>query len=421
MGTARDGGFERTIHPVRRIMLGAVLLAVLLPASAAAAPVVVLDGSQVARRDDPFVPRADFAPVRSRRASGARASTAVAAPRSGAAARPRRTPLSELGRLARAHAISPARYAAARGAYLAALGTASRLRGTRRAELGGTIAAVRLIAARGALTASRVGPLLLTLQRNRQWWVSGPLLAPGERVEFAGSRLVWEHYPGRGIQLQMLASFGKANALWQGGYGAAERSLLDELVPLAARRAGGLAWEEYFTFDGGAPPWASSITQGTAVQALARGSRRLGSVRYLRAAHAGLRLFDAAPPAGVRVRTRVGSHYLIYSFAPRVRVLNAFIQALVGLFDVARIDPGSRAGALFAAGDREVPHYDTGRWSLYQPGVISSLSYHLLLRDFLQNLCLRTGTSVYCRTAERFTRYLAHPQASARRAPVHRP
>jgi len=408
---------------VRRILLGAVLLAALLPASAAAAPVVVLHGSQAVRGEDPFLPRADFAPVRSRRELRlrARASAAAAAPRRRAAARPRRTPLSELGRLARAHAISPARYAATRSAYLAALETASRLRGTRRAELGGAIAAVRLIAARGALTASRVGPLLLTLRRNRQWWVAGPLLAPGERVEFADSGLVWEHYPGQGIQLQMLASFGRANALWQGGY---ERSLLDELVPLAARRAGGLAWEEYFTFDGGAPPWASSITQGTAVQALARGSRRLGSTRYGRAARAGLALFDAAPPAGVRVRTRAGSHYLIYSFAPRVRVLNAFIQALVGLFDVAAIDPGSRAGALFSAGDREarleVPRYDTGSWSLYQPGVISSLSYHLLLRDFLHNLCVRTGTPVYCRTAERFTRYLAHPKASARRAPVRR-
>ncbi len=413
----RDGAFERTIRPVRRIVLGAVLLAALLPASAAAAPVIVLDGSHAERRDDRFAPRADFVPVGSRRPSGARAVAAAAA-----AARPRRTPLSELARLARARAISSARYTAARSAYLAALDTASRLRGTRRAELGGVIAAVRLIAARGELTASRVAPLLLMLQRNRQWWVSGPLLAPGERVEFAGSRLVWEHYPGQGIQLQMLASFGKANALWQGGYDGGERSLLDELVPLAARRAGGLAWEEYFTFDGGAPPWASSITQGTAVQALARGSRRLGSARYGRAARAGLTLFDAAPPTGVRVRTRVGSHYLIYSFAPRVRVLNAFLQALIGLFDVARIDPGSRAGALFAAGDREarreVPHSDTGKWSLYQPGVISSLSYHLLLRDFLRNLCERTGTSVYCRTAERFTRYLAHPQASSEPAPM---
>lgn len=404
-----------------RIVLGAVLLAALLPASAAAAPVVVLDGSHVERRNDRFLPRAELPPVRF---AAPRAVAAAATATQRAPGRAPRTPLGELKRLLRLGAISPARYAAAREAYGSALSLASRLHGTRRSELGGVIRALDQIAAGGQLTASRVGPVLRILEGNRRWWASGPLLAPGERVEFAGSALVWEHYPGRGIQPQMLASFGKANALWQARKDAALRSLLDELVPLAARRAGGLAWEQYFTFDGGAPPWASSITQGTAVQALARGSRRLGEPGYGAAARAGLGLFGAAPPAGVQVRTRAGSHYLIYSFAPRVRVLNAFIQALVGLFDVSRIDPGSRAGELFAAGDREaqreLPSYDTGKWSLYQPGVISSLSYHVLLRDFLANLCARTGTRVYCATAERFTGYLAHPQASSERAPVRR-
>ncbi len=304
-----------------RIVLGAVLLAALLPASAAAAPVVVLDGSHVERRNDRFLPRAELPPVRF---AAPRAVAASSTATQRAPGRAPRTPLGELKRLLRLGAISPARYAAARAAYGSALSLASRLHG----------------------------------------------------------------------------------------------------VPLAARRAGGLAWEQYFTFDGGAPPWASSITQGTAVQALARGSGRLGEPGYGAAARAGLALFATAPPAGVQVRTRAGSHYLIYSFAPRVRVLNAFMQALAGLFDVSRIDPGSRAGALFAAGDREaqreVPSYDTGKWSLYQPGVISSLSYHVLLRDFLANLCARTGTRVYCATAERFTGYLAHPQASSERAPVRR-
>lgn len=404
-----------------RIVLGAVLLAALLPASAAAAPVVVLDGSHVERRNDRFLPRAELPPVRF---AAPRAVAAPATATQRAPGRAPRTPLGELKRLLGLGAISPARYAVARAAYGSALSLVSRLHGTRRAELGGVILALRQIAASGRLTASRVGPVLRILEGNRRWWASGPLLAPGERVEFAGSALAWEYYPGRGIQPQMLASFAKANALWQAHKDAALRSLLDELVPLAARRAGGLAWEQYFTFDGGAPPWASSITQGTAVQALARGSGRLGEPGYGAAARAGLALFATAPPAGVQVRTRAGSHYLIYTFAPRVRVLNAFIQALVGLFDVSRIDPDSRAGALFAAGDREaqreVPRYDTGTWSLYQPGVISSLSYHVLLRDFLANLCARTGTRVYCATAERFTGYLAHPQASSERAPVRR-
>ena len=72
------------------------------------------------------------------------------------------------------------------------------------------------IAAAGQLTASRLPALFATLAANRQWWANGPLLASGQRVEFAGSQLVWEYYPGQGIQLQVLGSFGKADGLYTG-------------------------------------------------------------------------------------------------------------------------------------------------------------------------------------------------------------
>ena len=86
----------------------------------------------------------------------------------------------------------------------------------------------------------------------------------GQRVEFAGSQLVWEYYPGQGIELQELGSFGKADGLYTAGrlhYRRCEQ-LLAELIPLAAQRAGGLAWEYYFGFDGGRPPWTSAMSQG---------------------------------------------------------------------------------------------------------------------------------------------------------------
>ena len=68
--------------------------------------------------------------------------------------------------------------------------------------------------------------------------------------------------------------------------------------------------------------------------------------------------------------------------------------------------------ALFAAGDaearRELPHYDTGRWSRYDNtrGSLSPLNYHVLLRDFLQGLCDRSHIAIYCSKAAKFTRYL---------------
>ena len=45
------------------------------------------------------------------------------------------------------------------------------------------------------------------------------------------------------------------------------------------------------------------------------------------------------------------------------------------------------------------PQFDTGAWSLYQPGEEDDLSYHELVTGFLEQLCSRTGAPVYCTTA----------------------
>jgi hypothetical protein len=187
-------------------------------------------------------------------------------------------------------------------------------------------------------------------------------------VSFEGSRLVWQFYAGEGLQIQWLGTFGKANGLWQAGrYDTALRELLDEALGLASQRAGGIAFEYLFRFDGGRPPWVSGLAQGTALQALARAAVRLAEPRYLEAARAGLGIFREAPPAGVRVATPAGAHYLIYSFAPGMRVLNAFTQALNGLSDFALLANDAEGQALFAAGEAqlrtELAAYDTGGWS----------------------------------------------------------
>src|SRR5436190_2063991 len=71
------------------------------------------------------------------------------------------------------------------------------------------------IAARGQLTPSRLEPLWLTMQRNREWWNEGPLLGSGQRVSFEDSELVWQYVPDEGLQIHPLANFGKLNALWR--------------------------------------------------------------------------------------------------------------------------------------------------------------------------------------------------------------
>ncbi|MCW3027180.1 MAG: hypothetical protein JWN81_391 [Solirubrobacterales bacterium] len=298
-------------------------------------------------------------------------------------------------RLRTAGAISEAIYRQDYGALVAAKRSLRRLSGTRQAELGSVLANIEAIAAAGGLSSSRLGALFLTLERNRVWWTTQPLLSSGERVSFPSSKLVWEYYAGQGLEIQWLGTFGKANGYYLSGHENSNlRQLLAEAIPLASSRAGGIAWEYLFQFDGGLPPWTSGLSQGTAIQVLARAWSRFKDPAYLSAAQQALAIFATRPPSGVRVSTRAGAHYAEYTFAPSDRILNGFIQALVGLYDYTSLTGDPRGLQLFEAGDAEarleVPRYDTGGWSLYDQFGESSLNYHELLTEFLQHLCQRT-------------------------------
>jgi hypothetical protein len=154
------------------------------------------------------------------------------------------------------------------------------------------------------------------------------------------------------------------------------------------------------------------MSSGTAIQALARASQEsiLNDKRYLKVARSALGVFRASPPLGVRVRSGHGYHYLLYSFAPSMRVLNGFLQAITGLYDYAAIAHDPSARKLWKAGDRaaraELHRYDTGRWSRYNlGGAEASLGYHRLVTGFLDNLCARLGGK-YCSYYKRFRSYL---------------
>lgn len=393
-------------------MLSALCALWTSPALAHAATVVVLGAhGHAAVRNDPFLTTTAVTPIP---IGPVRAPTARASARKPAVDRNVRT---ELARLRRTHAISAPddrRYLAS---FNAALGTAGRLRGTRALELESVIQNLHAIAASGQLTPSRLPVLFLTLDRNRQWWTTGPLLASGQRVEFTGSELVWQYYPGQGVELQELGSFGKADGLYTAGpldY-PRMRHLLAELIPLAAKRAGGIAWEYYFQFDGGVPPWTSAMSQATALEALTRGAKAFADISYLNIARQALSIFSVRPPLGVSVGASHGAWYLLYSFAPGATVVNGFLQTLIGLYDFAHASGDPKAVRLFAAGDAEarfaVPRYDTGAWSLYQPGQEDDLSYHELVTGFLHQLCDRVHAAVYCTTAAHFDSYLKTPPA----------
>jgi hypothetical protein len=305
------------------------------------------------------------------------------------------TVTAALQSLLRSGAIDEATYRQDYSAYLAAKRSLGQLSGTRRTELGAVLENVQAMAANGELIASRLGALFLTLERNRQWWTTEPLLSSDERLSFPGSELVWEHYPGQGIEIQWLATFGEGNGYYSSGHEDANlRQLLSEAIPLATERAGGIAWEYMFRFDGGTPPWTSGLSQGTALQLLARAYSRFKEPADLAAAQQALGIFETPPPQGVRVDTPAGARYAEYTYAPNDRILNGFIQALVGLYEYTSITKDPLGLALFEAGDAEaraeVPLYDTGAWSLYDQFGESNLNYHELLTEFLQHLCERT-------------------------------
>jgi hypothetical protein len=382
--------------------------------------VVLGPGGRAAIRNDPFLTLLAITPTPLRAVSAASRPGPKSAPR-----KPKRPPArtidSELTRLYGSGQVDLPDYRHDR-AILRKVRRALRvLTGTRATELGAVLANLQQIAAGRRLTPSRLPALFLTLERNLEWWTTGPLLYDGERVEFAGSQLVWEHYAGQGIELQVLGSFGKADGMYTAGPSqySGLRQLLDELIPLAASRAHGLVWEYYFQFDGGTPPWTSAMSQGTALEALSRASQALAgdAVDYLGIGREALPIFGARPPTGVAVSTPLGVRYVQYSFDPGTDIINAFLQTLIGLYDFAKASGDPVAAADFAAGDAEaraeVPAFDTGAWSLYQPGVEDSLDYHELVTGFLHQLCARTGAAAYCQTAARFDSYMTTPPALA--------
>ena len=117
--------------------------------------------------------------------------TSAARRRVATLAQARKTVPGELKRLLAAGAIDDATYAERRAAYDDAKRTVKKLSGRRALELGAVVKTLEGVAARGQLSASRLAPLFLTLQRNREWWTNGAAaeLRPPRRLRGLPDRL----------------------------------------------------------------------------------------------------------------------------------------------------------------------------------------------------------------------------------------
>jgi hypothetical protein len=405
---------------LKRAALAAPICTLALCPAAHAAPVLVFDDGKVSVRQDPALDGTVPGGLATSGGSAAACRACRPAPGAGSSqvsvAASRGDPVKRaLRRAASDGHVSAEDATRYRGIYSRALSVRRKLGFTRGAELGYVITTLQRIARRGGLVAARMPALFLLVDRNREWWGSKGAPGSGARVRFGASRVIFQYYPGHGLQLQPLANFGAANGYWYSKRDESLRTLVDELVELRVVRDGFASWEYYFDFGGGSPPWISGMAQGTAVQALARASARLADPSLVQVATQALGAFERRTPVGARVPAGNGAWYALYSFAPSLEVLNGMLQSLVGLKTFATLTGDLRAAALFDEGDRvaraRVSLYDTGAWSLYsrsggRPGAEANLNYHTLNRDFARNLCKLTSADAYCSAADRFTKYL---------------
>ena len=407
----------RRITPSVLLLALAALLALAVPAHAA--PVILVKGDRAVRVNDPSVPsKGEIAlglPAR------AMAATARVVP-DRRAARPR-ADRRAVYRALRGPKIGRADARRWRRWYAASLRTYRGLRGARRDQLGYVIDSVEALALGGRLSPTRMPAAFVQLERNRRYWPSLPYPASGDQVSFRGSEILYQYFPGEGLQLHPLSTFKKANHM----HGACERGeaacdeaglrrLLDEMERLAVRRSRRfIAWEYAFYFGGGAPNWMSGMAQATGIQALARAAKLLDEPRYLEVARKALGAFETRAPVGVRtVGPGGGVHYLQYSFAPRLYIFNAFLQSLIGLHDFGKLAGDERATGLYREAEpearEEVPLSDVGDWSRYSyAGAESNRDYHELLREFLASMCTRRLGDLYCDFAARYRGYQVDP------------
>lgn len=270
------------------------------------------------------------------------------------------------------------------------------------------------MARRGKISRTRVTPLFSQLAQNTRWFkTNGPRPYATDR-RFAGSRIIYEYFPGFGWQFHPLSNFSKLNAVWTVDTPIARRAsraYAKELLKWGVKRGHGLVWEYNFPFSGSAAPWISSISQGTAIQAFARIGYKANNQGLLRAAVRGAVSFDTPPPVGVRLRRDGGYHYLGYSGNRRLLILNMFLQSIDSLHDYSLITNNRRGRYLFRMGVNaarvETPKFDTGSWSLYSlNGEKSDRAYHELTIGFLDKICKDTKEPVFCKTRDKFQSYL---------------
>jgi hypothetical protein len=250
--------------------------------------------------------------------------------------------------------------------------------------------------------------LFSMLAFNTRWFASHWDQKPGKDVMDATDGTWYRAFPGIGFQFHPLENFGKLNNFVAQKNSTRAEELAQALMARSVVRSGGLAWEYYFHFERGRPPWISGMAQAVAAQALAGAGTLLGDPSLISASQ---RVYKTVPSLTRSAPT--GPWIRLYAFNNET-VLNAQLQTILSLQDyVART--GDQAAAnlasrLQAAAIGLLPRFDTGYWSLYSlGGVEAPLEYHQYVVRLLTMLSKRTQDPTLATYAARFAADLRQP------------
>jgi hypothetical protein len=253
--------------------------------------------------------------------------------------------------------------------------------------------------------------LIFTLGKNYKWcldesgiptrfyWSVGQQYSPTRIAAFALAN--WNAY------LETENDAFKCNFLRQANW----------FVQHASNRAGGVVWEYRFDWDSSLKaPWISGMAQGEGISVLCRAYELTSDRQYLNIARRAARILELdAKEGGVLERYSDGGVCLEeypYSDRSPSHVLNGFLYALFGLFDLARSTGGEGERFLdtcLCSLRGNLERYDLGHWSAYEltQGLPNPATqdYHDLHVAQLEVLHRLTGEEHFARVARRWRAY----------------
>ena len=263
----------------------------------------------------------------------------------------------------------------------------------------------------GGLTEPRALAIFGQLRANDDYFARHA--APRQHTDITGpDGIVYRYFTGLCFEFHPLANFSALNAHASAKDVAATKQLADALVARGVSRAGGgTAWEYYFRFEGGRPPWVSGMTQAVASQAFARAASLVPdeASAFRREAKAAY----GAIPGRLTTKLAAGPWIRLYSFRT-VAILNAQLQSVISLESYAQATGDSAAATLASqlkqAAVAMLPRFDTGYWSYYSlAGAPAPLSYHQFVVQLLRKLAPEDPS--FGAEANRFAAYLKEPPA----------